>query len=301
MFGFIRKSIGLKVSLITNAVLCAIMVTGGLVMIIHQCGRLENDMLSRGRIESSIGAAAIGKLLEEAVDNGVFTINDVFDAGYTQIPGFDPPKYHTKYDFYLDKAALDLQDSFLANEDNIFAIAVDRNGYCPTHNTVFQNPVTRDVEKDRAGNRTKRIFNDPIGSKAAKNEELGFRQVYFRDTGEELWDISSPVYVRGRHWGAFRVGVSLKKISLAKWELVRSLATVMAIILGISAFCVFLTVNWFVRPLKDLKKAAASIADGNMSEPVAVTSPDEVGMVAESIERLRVSLSMAMKRLKKAA
>jgi len=31
-------------------------------------------------------------------------------------------------------------------------------------------------------------------------------QVYFRDTGEKLWDISAPVVVNGRHWGAFRVG-----------------------------------------------------------------------------------------------
>jgi hypothetical protein len=31
-------------------------------------------------------------------------------------------------------------------------------------------------------------------------------QVYERDTGEKMWDISLPVYVEGRHWGAFRLG-----------------------------------------------------------------------------------------------
>lgn len=31
-------------------------------------------------------------------------------------------------------------------------------------------------------------------------------QAYRRDTGEIVHDISSPIYVKGRHWGGFRIG-----------------------------------------------------------------------------------------------
>jgi len=31
-------------------------------------------------------------------------------------------------------------------------------------------------------------------------------QTYKRDTGEVMHDLSVPIYVRGRHWGGFRVG-----------------------------------------------------------------------------------------------
>ena len=35
------------------------------------------------------------------------------------------------------------------------------------------------------------------------------QQVYERDTGEKMWDISAPVIVKGRHWGAFRIGYQM--------------------------------------------------------------------------------------------
>jgi methyl-accepting chemotaxis protein len=31
-------------------------------------------------------------------------------------------------------------------------------------------------------------------------------QTYRRDTGELMHDISAPIYVKGRHWGGFRIG-----------------------------------------------------------------------------------------------
>jgi len=34
-------------------------------------------------------------------------------------------------------------------------------------------------------------------------------QIYRRDTGEIMFDLSVPIVVRGRHWGGFRVGYRL--------------------------------------------------------------------------------------------
>ena len=91
----------------------------------------------------------------------------------------------------------------------VFAVLVDRNGYLPTHNSKYCQPLTGDREKDMLGNRTKRLFNDPVGLKAARNSQGTLVQVYQRDTGEKMWDISYPVFVNGRHWGSFRIGYQM--------------------------------------------------------------------------------------------
>ena len=91
-------------------------------------------------------------------------------------------------------------------------VALDINGYIPTHNTIYSKPLTGDYETDLVGNRTKRIFSDPVGLVAVQNTQPFLWQTYKRDTGETLWDISSPIMVNGRHWGGFRVGFSLVTI-----------------------------------------------------------------------------------------
>ena len=52
----------------------------------------------------------------------------------------------------------------------------------------------------------KRIFNDPVGLKLAKNQKTSLFQTYVRDTGEILNDLSMPIVIGGRHWGAVRIG-----------------------------------------------------------------------------------------------
>jgi pyruvate/2-oxoglutarate dehydrogenase complex dihydrolipoamide acyltransferase (E2) component len=190
MLSNVQNRIGLKVSLFVNLVIFIVIVAGSMVLITEQSRSLEAELLSRGKMQSVIGAKMIGKIIEEAIDNGVFSVGDAFDTSYEPIGSFDPPKYHTKYDFYLDKSILNIEDEFLLDESIVFAVAVDINGYLPTHNTKYQQPITGDKAKDLVGNRTKRIFNDPVGLAAAKNTEKGFLQIYKRDTGETMWDIS---------------------------------------------------------------------------------------------------------------
>lgn len=291
------NKVGFKVALLVNLALFVVIAAGAYYVINQQSRSLESQLLERGKIQSILGAKIIGKVIEEAVDNGVFSVKDAFDTEYVQIPGFDPPKYHTKYDFYLDKAILAMQDEFLKDESVVFAVAVDKNGYLPTHNTRFQKPITGDKDKDLAGNRTKRIFNDPIGLKAAQNTQESFQQIYNRDTGETMWDISTPIYVKGKHWGGFRIGFSLEKTTLAKNKLSGTLMTIMAAILLLSLILVFVVVNQAMKPLGVFTQIASDLADGQVDQKIIATSNDEIGKLADVLERLRVSLKAAMDRL----
>jgi methyl-accepting chemotaxis protein len=152
-------------------------------------------------------AAAIGTLFEESINNAKISENDLFDTNYQPIANTDPTKHTTKFDKFTDKVLPSLQETILQENDFIiYAGAVDRNGYFPTHNHCFSKPLTGNYEADLVGNRTKRIFDDYTGSRCGNNQELFLLQTYKRDTGEVMHDLSAPIYVNGKHWGGFRIG-----------------------------------------------------------------------------------------------
>ena len=100
-----------------------------------------------------------------------------------------------------------LQEALLASMPQLaYCGAVDDNGYFPTHNKKFSQPLTGDYATDIVNNRTKRIFNDRTGARCGSNTKAFLLQTYKRDTGEVMHDLSAPIYVDGRHWGGFRVG-----------------------------------------------------------------------------------------------
>ena len=166
-----------------------------------------------------------------------------------------------------------------------------------THNTRYQKPITGDQKKDLVGNRTKRIFNDPVGIKAAKNTKEAYQQVYYRDTGEVMWDITTPIFVKGKQWGGFRIGFSLEKTVAAQAKLQTTLIMIMGAILIISLISVFAVVSHAMRPLEEFTEIASALADGKVDQKIESKSNDEIGQLANVLERLRVSLKVAMDRL----
>lgn len=291
--------IGVKVTVIVNLLLFVVIAGGGFYIVDEQSKSLERQLLDRGEIEAQVGAEMVGKMLEEAIDNGVFSMKDAFDTDYQEIPGFEPRKYHTKYDFYLDKAILSLEDEFLKDESVVFAVAVDSQGYLPTHNTRYQKAPTGNHDVDLVGNRTKRIFNDTVGLAAAENTEGVLTQVYKRDTGIVMWDVSAPISVKGRHWGGFRIGFSLVKIQQAQTDLRNKLIAILGGILVVSLVVVFVAVNSALKPLGHFTKIASELADGKVNDKIEVKGNDEIAQLADVLERLRVSLKAAMDRLRK--
>lgn len=152
-------------------------------------------------------AAQIGACLEAAVKRGEITLDALFDENYQPIPGTKPTKFHTKFDGLTDRLFPAVQEGILdRNPGLIYAGAVDRKGYFPTHNKRFCQPLTGDEKKDIAGNRTKRIFDDPVGRRCGAHSQPFLIQTYRRDTGEVVHDISAPIFVSGRQWGGFRIG-----------------------------------------------------------------------------------------------
>ncbi len=132
---------------------------------------------------------------------------DVFDKGYKQISGTNPPKYNTKYDSKVEGVFQPMYDKIVSDVTGaIFSLCVDVNGYAPTHNSKYSAKLTGNTEKDTVSSRDKRIFNDHTGLRAAQNTSDFLIQTYTRDTGEVVNDISVPLFVNNKHWGALRIG-----------------------------------------------------------------------------------------------
>jgi len=145
--------------------------------------------------------------MKKLIAGNKLTLAQLFDTFYIPIPNTDPQKYHTQYDRYTDETIRIILDKYLAQDSRIkFVVAVDRNGYLPTHNSNYSKPLTGNGDYDTKNNRTKRMFNDRTGLAAARNEKPFLLQSYSRDTGETMMDLSVPILFDGKHWGGIRIG-----------------------------------------------------------------------------------------------
>ena len=302
MLELIRRRLSLKVSLILAVITIPPMVAAAYLITAREAANLEQLTISSGKVAAAGGAQMYGTALEAAIDSGVLTIGDVFDPVYEPIKGFDfgdNPRFHTKYDFYTDRVVLGFEDKILeSSPDFLYAVGGDLNGYTPTHDSRFQHPLTGDRAKDLSGNRTKRKFWTPMHQKAAANLEPVLVQPYLRDTGESAWDVSSPIFVKGRHFGAFRVAVSVDSIAAHKRALLLQLAVVFGFLAIVTVGFIFMMLRRSMRPLEHLATLANEISTGEgLDKPIKPTTTDEIGLMAKSLNRLRASLQAAMGRL----
>ena len=153
------------------------------------------------------GADRIGAMFERALENNDLTDTQLFDQSRTPVPGTTPAKYRSAFDSYTDKQLHGIQEPVKdSNDAVVFAIACAPDGYVPTHNRDFAHEPTGDPKKDLVRSRSKRLFNDRTGARCGSHTQTMLLQTYRRDTGEIMHDMSVPIYVRGRHWGGFRVG-----------------------------------------------------------------------------------------------
>ncbi|PKM81563.1 MAG: hypothetical protein CVU89_08695 [Firmicutes bacterium HGW-Firmicutes-14] len=239
---------------------------------------LKKTLMERGVIYAQTGATTMSKILGDAVKNGHFTEEQIFDTDYRPIPGTTPKKYNTEYDTYMDENIRGIEDSFLEDPVVVYAVAVDINGYLPTHNTKFSQPGGGLLL-----DRSKRIFEDEVGIKAARNKEKYLLQEYYRDTGEIMWDISSPIYVNGRHWGAFRIGFSMEETynqiyAAAGRMLISGLTLTVALII----LAVYIS-NRISNRVKVLVEEANRVATGDLSlTGMIFDTGDEVAALGRS-------------------
>jgi methyl-accepting chemotaxis protein len=163
-------------------------------------------------IEAALeGAALVASVFAAALDRGEISVADLFDENYRLIEGSDPAQHLTRFTAFTDRVLPPIQEPFADRDPRIaFAISTDRNGYIPTHMLRVSKPQGSDPIWNAANCRNRRIFNDRTGLLCGQNTEPFVLQTYRRDMGGGRFvmmkDVSAPIWVRGRHWGGFRIG-----------------------------------------------------------------------------------------------
>ena len=156
-------------------------------------------------------AKRIGELFEAAIARGEITETQLFDERYREIPATNPKQVITDYVEFTDRVLPAVQDPLQSADPRIiFCVAWAKGGYLPTHNPEYRQPQSKDPVWNAAHCRNRRVFSDRAVQKVARNTKRFLLQTYRRDMGGGRFvlmkDLSAPIWVHGRHWGAFRIG-----------------------------------------------------------------------------------------------
>src|SRR6201996_3831822 len=156
-------------------------------------------------------AKRISAAFEAGIERGELSLEQLMDENYREIPGSDPKQYLTDYLSFTDRILPPIQDPIQKSDPRIaFCVAWARSGYLPTHNPNYSLPQGKDPTWNAANSRNRRIFNDRAVQKVGANTKPFLLATYRREMGGGnfvlMKDVSSPIRVRGRHWGAFRMG-----------------------------------------------------------------------------------------------
>ncbi len=311
---FKKLSVRLSLAIIIVMVLVLGLFTAYLVR--DRSRQLQQSIMDKGISAAQTGATVMGKMFDTIIDNDFFTVAEVFDStlvpielpekivrGYVDISdeqrrAIQKFHYATGLDSYLDNAISEIQDQFLEDPQVSYAVLIDVHGYLPSHNSVYSQKLIGKYEHDLNYNRTKRIFQDDVAMQAARNQDKAcLRQIYHRDTGEVMWDFSSPVLVKGKHWGVFRVGFSLEdtreSIAALQWKII----LLMGVLLIVLILVVSRITNVMMRPLGQLNTGVQQVARGDLSSQQKVTSNDEVGDLARAFNTMVCDLKKYIKDL----
>ncbi|WP_166263557.1 methyl-accepting chemotaxis protein [Marinobacter caseinilyticus] len=149
-------------------------------------------------------AAEFEDRLTELAQQGV----DIFDRHYEPVLNTWPQKYRTRFVDRFKKAFQDLTDRSKERFDGtVYSLLVDVNGYIAVHHRATSQPITGDHDKDLLYSRDQRLYNsNETEKRRASHTDRFLLQTYIRDTGEILNDLSIPVHVNGKHWGAVVMG-----------------------------------------------------------------------------------------------
>lgn len=159
------------------------------------------------------GARRISQVLEAAVERGETTTEALFSKDYQEISGSNPKQYLIGYLSVAERLLPPIQNGLLELDPRIaFCAPFTTDGYIPVHNPDYSMPQGKDPVWNAAHCRNRQFRKDDAARRATNNASKRFLfQTYRRDMGGGKFvlmkDISAPIFIKGRLWGALRMGV----------------------------------------------------------------------------------------------
>lgn len=308
------KKLSVRLSFVLIFILGSIVTLFTIYLVNDRSSQLKDTILKKGIASAQTGAKIMSEILDNIVENKIFSLEQLFNDTLVPVPlkhkvleaygrmslnklnTIQKYNYETGLDLYLDTVIAAIQDEFFKDPQVVFAVLCDKNGYTPTHNTIYNQPLTGNFLIDNEKSRSKRIYYDPLARENFNKPYI--LDVYQRDTGEEMWRISSPVYVKGRLWGSFRIGFSMTKTYDAIYDLQLRLIIMMSVLLVLTVIIINRATALMMKPLQNLHNGVNKVAQGDLSYHIEVKTKDEIGDLARAFNQMTTDLNQYIINLK---
>lgn len=227
-------------------------------------------------------------------------------------------KYDSAYDRYTDDRWQGIIDSFLTEENVVYAIVgaysenPDFAGYIATHNSVYSSldeqsaDAWGDVGFLSQDYRSNRVFNDKTGYNAVMNTDTDdvYLQKYDRlidGKTVETWDISYPLMIDGKHWGGVRVALSKENAdALIAAERGKSLLQFGGLMLVVLVILFLLTQFMVGRKLRTIVRAAVNLnsSEADLTYRIENKGNDEITLLGAEINRFIAHMQDLMRTIR---
>ncbi len=149
-------------------------------------------------------------MTERALADGTLSMAHLFDVDYQPIPGSRPERFKTRLWDWAQTHWRPLLDEIASFDSRVISTAcTSRDGYLPTHLSIYSREPTGDIAHDTKYCRHGRRFFDKIDAKAKSSDEPFFMAVYRREGDGSYYDVVRNVYVplifHGRRWGDLEI------------------------------------------------------------------------------------------------
>jgi methyl-accepting chemotaxis protein len=124
---------------------------------------------------------------------------------------------------------------------------------------------------------------------------------YKRDTGAVMIIAYAPIKIKGSFWGGVLTAYNVVDINKKTWGIISII--IGAIIAG--SLCVFLIIDILIRkslkPIKSITETLINISRGDFSRKVEMSSDDEIGVIADNLNKMIDRSRETLDYVKKAA
>jgi methyl-accepting chemotaxis protein len=147
--------------------------------------------------------------IENAVNEGEITLDDVFDQDYEVIEGSNPVQYNVRFNDAADRLVRPILDQTKGADGRIIGSAIgDMNGYLPTHLTERSHPQGPDPVWNDEHCRNKRMLIDDTTRMALASDRPATLATYRMELGDKYIPVKNvfvPLWIKGRRWGNFEL------------------------------------------------------------------------------------------------
>jgi methyl-accepting chemotaxis protein len=178
-------------------------ITEGMLRAVTQF-RIGNDVMEDVMEKARMYRDKIQAKIQEIAGHGV----NVFDHAYKPVPNTDPQKYTSSYDAAFRQELQSLVDEARRDLKVVYCMTADINGYFAIHHQEVSKPMTGNPKTDLVYSRQQKLyFTSDTEKRRSTSTEPFLLQTYIRDTGAILNDLSMPIFINNKHWGALVMGI----------------------------------------------------------------------------------------------